>query len=346
MKKPINKKKLIRAAAFSLCVILLVAGWIIYSGISGSLITQDAADRFRGETGGLFGQVSAFYKAGESGTEDEIRSFRQKLSEEYVAASLEAPAGGSLFKDCYSAEGRLSVRGDRAAVELTALGVGGDWFFFHPLKLISGSYINETDLMSDGVVLDEEAAWRLFGGFDLAGLKVYINDVPYVVVGVCETEKDEATKAAYSGEPRIFMHYSALNAISETGITEYEVAGADPIGGFLKDITGKSFEKAVIVENSSRFEPGRIFKLIGDFGTRSMRKEAVALPYWENAARYNEDRLAFVLLVIAILGVYPAVCIIVTVVRLIGIGTGSLKKRLPDLKEKISERRYDRKAGR
>ena len=142
------------------------------------------------------------------------------------------------------------------------------------------------------------------------------------------------------------MHYSALNAISETGITEYEVAGADPIGGFLKDITGKSFEKAVIVENSSRFEPGRIFKLIGDFGTRSMRKEAVALPYWENAARYNEDRLAFVLLVIAILGVYPAVCIIVTVVRLIGIGTGSLKKRLPDLKEKISERRYERKAGR
>ena len=119
-----------------------------------------------------------------------------------------------------------------------AVGVGGDWFYFHPMTLRSGSYIREDDLVHDTVVLDEETAWRLFGGMDLNGMTVRINDIPFTVVGVVKRENDFATRAAYSQDAVIYMHYDALSSLAETKITAYETAGADPIDGFLKGIKG------------------------------------------------------------------------------------------------------------
>ena len=346
MKKLKDKKFLIKIAVFVLLTLIFAVDAIIYSGIAGSIVTQRAAGEFKGGSDMLFAQVSAFYKAGSSGSEENIYAFRSTLAGEYVSASLEAPAGGTLYKDGYSAEGKVNARGSNSSTDLFAIGVGGDWFYFHPLKLRSGSYIRETDLMKDGVLLDEEAAWRLFGGYDLEGLTVEIDEVPYVIIGVVEREKDEATNAAYGGEPMIFMHYSALNAISETGITEYELVGADPIAGFLKGIVEKNFPSAVTVENTGRFTPGRIFKLLGDLGTRSMRKEAVKFPYWENAAIYTEDRLTILLSVMLLLAVYPVISLIVLLVKLAAKGTKTAKVKLPEYRERMMERRYERKAGR
>ncbi len=41
--------------------------------------------------------------------------------------------------------------------------------------------------------------------------------------------------------------------------------------------------------------PG-IFKVVGDFGKRSMNTEGVVYPYWENAARLLEDYMALTLI--------------------------------------------------
>ena len=65
-----------------------------------------------------------------------------------------------------SGTARFSVTGDHGAAEVKAIGVGGNFFHFHPLRLRSGSYIAEDDFMLDRVVLDETLAWQLFGGFD------------------------------------------------------------------------------------------------------------------------------------------------------------------------------------
>lgn len=61
--------------------------------------------------------------------------------------------------------------------------MGGNFFDFHPIRLLSGNYISPDDLMKDRVLLDEDTAWLLFGGTQLEGLSFKIDGVPFVVAG-------------------------------------------------------------------------------------------------------------------------------------------------------------------
>ena len=351
-----NRKVLILLIAFVLSLILIAVDAVIYSGLSDMVKTQGAAEKFRGTSKLAFGQVTAFYKAGVTGSEDDIYSFRAALDTEYVNASLETPKNGSLYKDAYSMTSTVDAKGLRGTANLEAVGIGGDWFFFHPLKLRSGSYLNGTDLMKDVVILDEAAAWRLFGGYELTGMTMEIGEKRFTIAGVVEREKDEASMAAYSGEPGIFMHYSALSEMlgggeesdfSQSGwITEYEVVGADPIKGFLKNVVENNFPSAVVVNNTDRFAPGNILKLAKNSGTRSMIKEAVAFPYWENAARYVEDKLFVLISFLLLVSFFPIVCVVITAVKLISKGLKTLKEKIPEYRERALERRSERKAGR
>ncbi len=81
-------------------------------------------------------------------------------------------------------KGELTLYSDRASITARAFGVGGDFFTFHPLKLLSGSYFDGEDLNKDGVVIDENVAWQLFGSNNVAGMYVEINGVQYPVRGV------------------------------------------------------------------------------------------------------------------------------------------------------------------
>lgn len=50
--------------------------------------------------------------------------------------------------------------------------------------------------MSDGVVLDEDAAWQLFGSSDIAGQSVMIGETPHHVAGVIERPDDRLSRKA------------------------------------------------------------------------------------------------------------------------------------------------------
>ena len=65
---------------------------------------------------------------------------------------------------------------------------------------MSGSYFDGEDLYKDGVVIDENVAWQLFGSNNVAGMYVEINGVQYPVRGVVKSDKgylsDEADEEA------------------------------------------------------------------------------------------------------------------------------------------------------
>ena len=82
--------------------------------------------------------------------------------------------------------------------EASAIAVGGNFFDFHPIRLLNGTYLAESDLMKDRVLLDEDLAWLLFGGTDLQGMPMEINGVPFVVGGVVQREQDFASRRAYT----------------------------------------------------------------------------------------------------------------------------------------------------
>ncbi|MBR0063438.1 MAG: ABC transporter permease [Oscillospiraceae bacterium] len=338
-----NRKIVIPVLIALLCVILFAATVLRYLSLASMLRSQQAAEAFKGESESLTAQVSAFFPMGGGISFESVYSFRNTLDGKYVEASIEKPEVGSLYKDGYSAKGSISVTGNKATASCTVYGVGGDYFYFHPLWLRDGSYISESDLAHDCVILDEELAWRLFGGFDLEGLDVRIDDRPFRIVGVVRREDDFATKSAYSDGAVMYMHYDTLNEMQESKITTYELVGADPIDGFLKNIVAEGFSDASVVENSARFSPLREFDVLSRYFTRTMVTEPVVYPYWENAARNVESRLALLLIPAVVLPIYPIVLAIYWAVRGIKAGINALKTAIPDALDKISERRYERK---
>jgi hypothetical protein len=303
-----------------------------------TLSCQRAAERFRGDSDARFAQVSAFFPEGKGTDLKGVYTFRQSLETALVAAAVEAPEGGSVWKDAYAAKSSVTVVGGKASSAAETLGVGGDWFYFHDLKLRSGVYLSETDLMHDRVVLDETLAWKLFGGFDLAGMTVTIGGKQYIIAGVVELESDKASlKARGESGGVLIMHYDALNAMAEIKITSYELVCANPITGFALETLKKGFADAATVENSVRFRSITPWGAIKNFGTRSVSSVAVAYPYWENAARITEDQVALLRVIAFLLYLLPAGYAIWWLIKALRVAWAWLRRKVAALWENTSE---------
>lgn len=340
-------------------VVLLLAMTASLAGlrlISGTLDSVTAAARFQGSGETRFAQVACFLPLDQGKAETDVLTFRQSLESKFVEQSLEAPENGRLYLDAYSASAKVTVAADNGSSTVTAVGVGGEFFYFHPLTLRNGAYITGDDLMDDLVVLDEEMAWRLFGGIDLTGMTLTINGEPFVVSGVIAREDDFATKKAYDGEGGIFMSFSALSRLVEgTTISCYEIVMPDPISGYAKGIVEETFPvgNGDVVENSSRYSLSHLLEVIGSFGERSMRTNGVIYPYWENALRLTEDYAALLLILAVLFAACPCVFAVAIVVHYIRRGYRRVKETVPakleaaveQRKEQRLEREYEKKTG-
>lgn len=307
-KKRLPKNRIILLLTACALAVVCAACVRTHVSLSRSLSSQQAAERFRGEEGKLrFAQVSVFFPEDGGKQFQDIYAFRKSIGTALTTASVETDGtAGVLWKDAYSAETKLTVKGTKGSADADALGVGGDWFFFHDLKLMDGEYIREDDLMHDRVVLDETLAWKLFGGYDLAGMSVTIGGKDYLIAGVVRRESDSASAKAYTAGAGLFLYYDTLNAISETKISCYELVCAEPISGFTLDLMQKGFADAVAVQNSGRYSFSSAWKLLKTFSQRSVVSQPVVYPYWENAARMVEDRALLWRVLAAVFGAFPA----------------------------------------
>ncbi|MBQ1264070.1 MAG: ABC transporter permease [Oscillospiraceae bacterium] len=313
------KKKQIVFAIVNLALILASAASACgRSSVCHTLISQRAAEAWRGESEMRFAQISVFQPTDMALELADVELFRQTLQTSMTEASLQASENGRLFADAFSASKRLTLTSDKTSVETAAIAVGGDYFLFHPLKLRSGSYLTSTDAMRDRVVLDEELAWALFGSVDVAGMSVRVGEQIYPVAGVVEREDDFASKKAYTAGAGVFICYEALGD-DAPDISCYELVLPDVVSGFGVNLVREKFPVAggVVVENSARYDLLSLLKVAGDFGTRSMNTQGVVYPYWENAARMTEDYASALLLLTLLFAFVPAVSICVTVVWLI-----------------------------
>lgn len=345
-----SKKKLALAIVAGALALLAAVCGVIMAVLGGTLESQKADERWRGQSEERFAQVSIFFPVGSELDEMSLYSFHETINSKLLEAGLEQPETGSLWTECYSAKGKIMVEGSRGSSQAVALGVGGDFFTFHPLTLRSGSYISGDDLMGDRVVLDEELAWKLFGSVDLAGMSVTIGGVPYYIAGVVSREADFASSKAYTDGPGIFISYSALREMEAcSGISCYELVCADPISGFASGVVtdGLSNNGAFpVVENSARYSFSGIFRVIGDFGERSMNNYGVVYPYWENAARLIEDYMALCLVLLIIFAALPVVCALVIGIIWLRRGTRAAKSGAMHLAENAQEKHYERVAER
>lgn len=288
-------------------ILLLTAKYL-----GGNQPSQEMADRWSSEGG--VSQVSCFFSVNSHITEDNLREFEygidRALSDASVLQESENP-GARLWADAYSADGSVTISSDKASIQADAVGIGGDYFLFHPLKLLYGAYFSGNDLMQDYCVIDEDAAWQLFGSSDVAGMMVNIGGVPHIVTGVVERPSGRLEEAAGLDSTLVYVSYQTLDKLGRNnGINHYEIVMPNPVTGFalkyIQENLGTDEKNTEIVENTSRYSFLSRLQRILRFGTRSMNGKAIIYPYWENIARGYEDILTVITLFEMIFLLYPA----------------------------------------
>lgn len=365
MKKMIHPGKLLRCSIPVLLTLLCAVCVLLFQLVAGTLHSVQTAERWRGENELRFAQIACFLPEDEKVDEQTIATFRRTVNQALIDASLaasetagsangvqsgveSAPQAQSLYADAYSGTGKIAVSNGKTTTNVKAIGVGGTFFLFHPLQLRSGSYISDTDLMQDRVVLDEELAWQLFGSSDVAGMSITISGEPYYVAGVVHRESDFASKAAYLDGAGLFMSFSALNKLTQSGISCYEIVLPDSISGYGLSIVEDNFPvgDGDVVEVSNRYSLANLWKIVRNFGTRSMRNNDVIYPYWENAARLTEDYLALLLVLAVLFGAFPVVALVVLGVRSVIRLWRWMKRNIPARLRAASEARREKNFAR
>ncbi|MBR1659441.1 MAG: ABC transporter permease [Oscillospiraceae bacterium] len=338
--RPRTKRLLIVNAALALLALACLA---VVLGLRGRLPAQRAAERFAGDSEFQFAQLSALMSTGDKLNPGAVYTFRRELEKQLSESSLETTERGRLYIDAWCSFGKSKAVGDHGSADVDIVAVGGEWFFFHPLRLKAGEWLYEDDVMDDRVVLDRELAWRLFGGDDLTGLTLDIGGRPFRIAGVVERDGDFASRAARGEGNVLYMSYTAWNAMSEdraTPIDCYELASAQPVEGFVRNFMKEKFPLGggELVDNGSRFRLKGIWSVLGQFGTRSMQRGGLARPEWENAARCLEDWCALFLGLAALFAVCPvlsaAAAFLVGLVHL----RGYLAKTVPALVSEAVDR--------
>ena len=342
MKELFKKQK--KLLWLSLCLLLTLAAlvclWRIH-GLKSALSAQQAAERWQGESEQSFTQVSCFVPVDEALSQNQIYAFRGKMLQELNKAALDGEGSDGLWRDAWSAVGKVRVSSEKGAGDASVIAVGGDFFSFHPLKLLSGDYLREDDLMHDRVLLDLDLAWLLFGGTDLQGMEMKINDRIFLVAGVVERETDDASRRAYTAGQGLYMNYETYAELTGTeSITAYEYVLPEHVKDFAVNVAKENFPigRGEILKNSGRFSYGRLFNLLGKMDERAMQGMGMIYPYWENAARVTENRCARLLLTAILLLVLPLVSLIVWLWKRLKRGWELFTERLwPRIKDGVAE---------
>ena len=267
-----------------------------------------------------------------------------------------------VYNSCYSAQGISNiVFENRTAENVITIGVDGDFFFFHPLELVSGSFFMADDLMKDKIVIDEDLAWQLFGSNDIVGQCVTIGGINHYVAGVVKRKEGRFNEAAGLTSSIVYMSYDSLSKYGEIlsgktmdkelsedginanigGINCYEIVCPSPVDGLLakiiKECAGLDDKYINVVDNSDRFSFFKLLEVSYNFGIRSMWDKPIFYPYWENVARGYEDVLAIMNMV----RLLSIVTCVVLVSVLIVIAYRNKKWTIEGLLAYVADKKYE-----
>lgn len=277
--------------------------------ITSGLSTQQLAKRWSNEE--EYAQLACYFAETAYFEEEQIpllqRAIVTGLEEAAITSAKEN--GGRNWLDAYSTQGELVIASNRASMSARAFGVGGDFFRFHPLTLLDGSYFDSSDINADGVIIDEMVAWQLFGSSQVAGMEVEINGTIYPVRGVVRSDKGLFSEAVKEEAPTIYVSFAILEGEEALFIDCYELLALNPVKSFAKDTLemalAMSEEQYELVECSARYDLAHRFSVIKNFGIRSMTTKNMVFPYWENRARGYEDVSALILVLQILCLIYP-----------------------------------------
>ena len=338
----ISMKMLVWGIVSVLCLVLFGTLFLIEDAMQKKLYDQQMAQRWSKE--GDAAQISAFYANEEVENDIYFKSIEQSVEKALQQASITTEKENArLWIDAISRSGKVTLCSDRATVEVKALGVSGEFFQFHPQKILSGGLFREDSMMQDGVVIDKETAWQLFGSSDVAGMQIMIGQVPHFITGVIERPKGRLQAAAGLEKSICYLSLESLEAYgTATGGFSYEIVMPNPIQNFalstMQTAVGVDNENVVVIENSRRFQTLPLLKIIGQFGMRSMSFREISYPYWENIARGYEDIFALFLGLKIVFLLNPIIFLVVVLIICWKKKTWTVKQGIVWVQDSLYER--------
>lgn len=307
-----------RIIIFIIILSVLITSFMILINQSSRIIKmrneQFGAERWmNNDTQFKYAQISCFLTSQAGFSENNIYSLSRSYDEKMMSESISSATEGRLWLHAYSAKGLVSVdASSNISTDVTA--IGGDFFFFHNVPLISGSYFKEDPLNNDHVLINESLAWQLFGSFDIVGRDIYIYDKPYSISGVTKNTGDNINDSL----PHLYMQYDIYKGLDSSAyISCYEVILPNPISNFALNIVTSliSFNdmEYEIIQNTSRFDLTHTFSTLANLTDRNIKTNRVIYPQWENQARITEHKLAYLLLAQIIL-IFLFICTLTIII--------------------------------
>ena len=322
MKKKLQKRQIFRFCCALLCLVLVLVLTCVSHVIANLLYSQQAGERWQGNSDTRFAQISVFFKQDSDFNINSIESFHENIDNALISSSLEASSDSArLWYDCYSTQGgQMEITGTRKnSTKALITAVGGDFFTMHTPELADGSYFQDSDIMQDRVVIDTTLAWQLFGSSQVAGMELTIHKKTCLIAGVIKPETDYASQTAYGDTPRIYisyMLYQELEALdSNIQIDCYETVLPNPVKNFAKNLISENMNSEntnnmnsennmTILQNTGRYSLSRRFENLKNIRNLIV-SETVTYPYWENSARIICFDTAMLLFLIILLLIYP-----------------------------------------
>ena len=279
-----QKKRIVGCSVLLLWICLLaVQLWLNDRVQSFDMSGQWAADR-------EYHHVSGYFSSYREITTSSIEQIRMQLTKTLKQNRIIAEESEShIWGDAYSTSCTLTVSGSYGTVQATVVGVGGDFFWFHPMKWSCGNAFLP-DSAGKNIVLTKSCAWALLGGVDVAGLTVEIGKNTYQISGVAEDDTDLFAADAGADEYTVYMPYALLQEENpEIVITQYEIVYPELVSGYAEKQMRQAAERfgkdTVIVDQTNRHLPGSRWKMILTLDQQVMKTDNVQFPAWENEAR-------------------------------------------------------------
>jgi hypothetical protein len=208
------------------------------------------------------------------------------------------PSQQAQIVDAFAGFSTQTLTTDRQSLTLPLTGVSGPAFAaFRQMELLAGSLPGSDTASGTSLVLDELAAWQLFGATDIVGFTVRIQDKPFTVAGVVRLPDRWQDRLSRQEQPEAFLAFPALVSLDpKASITSYEVRLPEPVRGmgdaWLKDAltaAGQNYQQLVQIDEDARLGLWTLLTHLTQVGSRSIQNRPLALPWWENASRAAVD---------------------------------------------------------
>ena len=300
--RKVLKASLICAAVLIGCLALLGVFELCVKGLENRLTFLDAGKRWSA-SGERYAVITLYCEKEAGVAADQVGQWAYSMDAALLQSSVTPSENGRSWAYCYGTETAVTAVGPKGSASAETLAVGGDFFVFHPLSFPFGSPFLNDNTNPNGVVLDRNLAWKLFGAENVVGMEMTINDVDFTVVGITGPESgNRVYKTTYGDSPRMYMSFAGYEKVMGAGcpVTLFEAALPNAVKSFALGIFNSavsvSEEAAVVTEATDRFSLTNRFRNMQSLSYSWIRPNTIELPYWENEARVCDYRAAVMMI--------------------------------------------------